>query len=308
MQSLWMLVASFVFSLMSVCVKLASDLYPTSEIVMCRGLIGAIFLYFVARFHGGRLRTRLPLAHLWRGIVGVAALWLWFYSMSVLPLAMSVTLNYTAPIWIAAILFASAWWRGTKRFEWNFAAAIMASFIGVTLLLRPSVRADEWIGGVVALGSGVLSALAYLQVKHLGEQGEPEYRVVFYFSLTSFIAGLAGSMMTSSPHGHHLPLLHAHTLRGALLLLTIGICATVAQVAMTRAYRLGNTLITANLQYTGIVFSSLWGLLIWGDMLSAMSWTGIAIILISGIAATYYNVRNAKAPIEEIADPIANEV
>ena len=62
-------------------------------------------------------------------------------------------------------------------------------------------------------------------------------------------------------------------------------------VAMTRAYRLGNTLVTANLQYTGIVFSSGWGLLIWHDVLDFTSSLGITIIILSSSIATYYNTR-----------------
>jgi S-adenosylmethionine uptake transporter len=305
MQALWMLVASFLFSLMGVCVKLASDIYSTSEIVMYRGLIGVIFIFFAAKLHRTSLRTALPLAHLWRGVVGVAALWMWFYAISLMPLATAVTLNYTAPIWMAGILFAISLYHGSKRFEWNLALAILTSFIGVMMLLQPSVHADQWIPGLIALGSGFLSALAYLQVKHLGKLGEPEYRVVFYFSLTGLVAGAAGAMFEPDTH-----LLNVadHGAKGIALLVAIGITATTAQIAMTRAYRFGNTLTTANLQYTGIVFSSMWGLLIWNDLLGALSWIGIAVILCSGLVATYYNARQAKAPAEPVADPIANEV
>jgi S-adenosylmethionine uptake transporter len=62
---------------------------------------------------------------------------------------------------------------------------------------------------------------------------------------------------------------------------------------MTRAYRLGAMLVTANLQYTGIVFSSIWGILIWGDHMEVSGWLGIVIILVSGVAATFYNVRSS---------------
>lgn len=88
----------------------------------------------------------------------------------------------------------------------------------------------------------------------------------------------------------------------------------VAQVAMTRAYRLGNTLVTANLQYTGILFSSAWEVLIWGDVLNWSAWLGIAVILASGFAATYYNVRNlnsvqGKLPVSDTeTDPIVAEI
>ena len=107
MQSLWMLVASFVFAAMGVCVKLAADYFSTSEIVMTRGIIGMLFIYSLIRLRGGTLKTALAWHHLWRGVVGVTALWLWFYSIALLPLATAVTLNYMSPIWIAAILFAA---------------------------------------------------------------------------------------------------------------------------------------------------------------------------------------------------------
>ena len=88
-------------------------------------------------------------------------------------------------------------------------------------------------------------------------------------------------------------MLHSLSTRDFLLLLAIGVTATIAQIAMTRAYRLGAMLVTANLQYTGIIFSSMWGILIWGDHLDWVGWLGIAIILISGIAATFYNARSS---------------
>ena len=314
MQSLWMLFASFVFAIMGVCVKLASLQYSTTEIVMYRGLTGVLFLAVYIRLQHGSLRTAYGLHHLWRGAIGVTALWLWFSSISLLPLATAMTLNYMAPIWMAAILFVGGWWRKEKRFEWGLVAAIGMSFLGVTMMLRPAIHADQWLGATVGLVSGTLSALAYLQVRQLGQLGEPEYRVVFYFSCTGTVAGLLGTLFGSSfvvdPHFGW----HAHDARGVALLATIGVTATIAQMAMTRAYRLGKTLVTANLQYTGIVFSSIWGILIWGDLLSWLGWAGIFIILLSGLTATYYNTRSARpgAPLTPLTatatHPIASEL
>ena len=190
MQSLWMLFASFVFAIMGVCVKLASATSSTSEIVMCRGLVGMLLIASFARMQRVSLRTTLPWHHAWRGLVGVTALWLWFFAIGQLPLATAMTLNYMAPIWIAAIVFTLGWWHKQRRFEWGLAAAIITSFAGVALLLKPTIHADQWLGGLLALISGFLSALAYIQVKKLGQLGEPEYRVVFYFSVSGVIAGL----------------------------------------------------------------------------------------------------------------------
>lgn len=306
MQSLWMLFASFVFAAMGVCVKLASNLYSTSEIVMYRGAVGVLFMTGFIKFHRGSFRTSLPMQHLWRGIVGVIALSLWFYSIGELPLTTAMTLNYMAPIWIAAILFCARWFGGKDHFHWGIALAIVFSFVGVVLLLRPSFQSNQWFAALLGLLSGVLSAIAYLQVRHLGQLGEPEYRVVFYFSLTGLVAGMLGTLFHA---GASVPRLHAHSATGIALLLAIGVTATAAQMAMTRAYRLGKTLVTANLQYTGIVFSSAWGILIWGELLNWSGWLGIGIILASGIAATFYHARSVKSSGEAItSDPIAAEV
>jgi S-adenosylmethionine uptake transporter len=295
MQSLWMLVASFVFAIMGVCVKLASATSSTSEIVMSRGAVGVLVLYALARVRGLPLKTAYPWHHAWRGFVGVTALWLWFFAIGRLPLATAMTLNYMAPIWIAAIVFTLGWWHGTRRFEWGLAAAIVTSFAGVALLLKPTIHAEQWLGGVTALISGFLSALAYIQVKKLGQLGEPEYRVVFYFSASGVVAGLLSGLVDSWLQTGELHIMHDLSARDLLLLTTIGVTATIAQIAMTRAYRYGAMLVTANLQYTGIVFSSIWGMLIWNDRLDLWGWSGIAIILASGVAATFYNARSSSS-------------
>jgi len=308
MQSLWMLFASFIFAIMGVCVKLASDLYSTSEIVMYRGLVGVAVMFTLIKLHGGSFKTALPWHHAWRGMIGVIALWLWFYAIARLPLPTAVTLNYMSPIWIAAILFIVGGRQGKNRFDWPLACAILMRFIGVTMLLRPAIYADHWAVGMVGLLSGILSALAYLQVRHLGQLGEPEDRVVFYFSVTNLLAGLLGSVFNRALFGASATAWHAHTPKGIALLLGLGISAAIAQIAMTRAYRLGKTLVTANLQYTGIVFSSFWGILLWDDVLGWLGWAGIGVIFVSGMAATFYNSRNVKSTTEATTDPIATEI
>lgn len=304
MQSLWMLVASFLFSIMGVCVKLSAEYYSTAEIVLCRGLVGIIVILSLIAVKGGTLKTPFPRDHLIRGALGVISLWLWFYSFSLLPVATATTLNYMSSIWIAVMLFSAAWWQGKNRFEWGLAGTVVLSFIGVALLMHPSISNDEILGGLIALLSGFLSALVYLQVRKLGLLGEPEYRVVFYFSFTGFIAGVLGCIATG-----RIPFWHSHSFYGVVLIVAIGITATLAQMAMTRAYRLGNTLVTANLQYTGIVFASLWGLVIWGDAMGLRSWTGILIILLSGMVSTFYNQRSQSAARNRSAgNPIASDV
>ena len=143
-------------------------------------------------------------------------------------------------------------------------------------------------------------------MRKLSLLGEPEYRVVFYFSAVNLMAGLAGSATTAVDPS--VDTWHALDPRGAALMLTMGVSATLAQMAMTRAYGTGKTLVVANLQYTGIIFSSVWGMLLWGDRFDWHVWLGMAVILASGIDATFYNTtRTARGAVVKETDPIASE-
>lgn len=305
MASLWMLYASFAFAAMGAGVKLASEFYSTSELLMYRGLIGTLILLFMVRRQGGTFKTDFGKAHLWRSLVGVTSLWLWFFAIGRLPLATAMTLNYMAPIWIAAGMFAMGWWTRTKHAEWPLVVAIASSFFGVTMVLQPAVESNQWLGGLAGVCSSMISAMAYMQVRKLGQLGEPEYRVVFYFSLTTTLVGLVATLAGDGPQG---ALFHAHTAYGFLLLLGIGGAALIAQMCMTRAYRVGKVLVVANLQYTGIVFSTLWGLILWGDAFDWHVWLGIGVILLSGLAATFYNTRKtARGAVVKDQDPVVSE-
>ncbi|MBP0621808.1 MULTISPECIES: DMT family transporter [unclassified Cupriavidus] len=296
MQSLWMLFAAFSFSLMGVGVKLASDLYTTGEIVFYRGLISVVIMWVLLSSRGVPVRTPYMLSHIKRSVFGVTALMLWFTSITLLPLATAMTLNYMSPVWIALILGASAALAGTAgNADRRLVLAILLSFAGVICLLQPSVGKDQLTGGLVGLISGVFTALAYVEVRQLGQLGEPEGRIVFYFSLVGMIAGLAWMLISGvSPH----------TWYGVGLLLAIGILATLGQTAMTRAYKRGNTLLTANLQYAGIVFSSVWGMLIWSDQLNWLSWLGMGLIIASGIATTLMRARQGTDAKPTPATPV----
>ena len=280
MPAFWMLFASFAFALMGTCVKLASEQYSIADIVCARGLVGVALLFLMARFSGRSLATNEPLSHLWRGLLGVLSLWLWFVAITRLPLATAVTLNYMSPIWTALALVGAAFRKGERRVAWPLVAAILVSFGGVVLVLRPAFGSGQWLGGLMALASGMLAAVAYLMVRRLSRKGEPEYRVVFYFSLLNVAAGLLGMLVLPSS-----PPAHPAGWSGPALLLGVGLTGTAGQLAMTRAYRLGRTLVVANLQYSGIVFSSLLGGWIWGDAFHWTVWAGIAVILASCIAA-----------------------
>jgi len=279
-----MLGASLLFATMGLCVKLASALYPPGEIVFYRGLVGMVFAGLVARSSGAGLRTRVPMAHFWRSACGVAALGLWFQAIAGLPLATAVTLNYMSSVWMALFMIGGALWLGTARVDGRLVAAVLVGFGGVALVLRPTITPQQLGHGLAGLLSGMLAALAYLQVRALGRRGEPEARIVFYFALGGVLAGAASMLWTG---------FSTHSWRGAGLLLAVGLLATVAQLMVTRAFAIGSALSNAGLQYSGILFAALYGVLLFGESLSWTAWLGMLLIVGAGLAATLLAVEPA---------------
>jgi drug/metabolite transporter (DMT)-like permease len=278
MNALWMLVASVLFSVMGACVKLAGRHYGVTEILFYRSLIGAACLFAFVHMRGMSLATPLARLHLGRGVVGTAAVFLWFYATTVLPLGTALTLNYTSPLFLALLVVAIAR-RAGARIDWPLMATVGIGFVGVLLVLQPNFAPGQALGAAAGLFSGVLSAIAYWQVKELGE---PEWRVVFYFSLTGTLLGGLGTL----PAGFT-----RHTPAGLLLLAFIGVSTLLAQLAMTRAYGQGRTETAASLQFSAVVFASGLGVVLFDDRIPLIGWAGIAVIVASGIASTALTAR-----------------
>lgn len=278
--ALWMVVAGLLFSLMGVFVKLGAQQFSTAELVFYRSLFGLAAIYAIVRLRGGSVRSRNWRLHLWRGLSGFTALMLFFHALSHLPLGMAMTLNYTSPLFLVLMTVLVL----GERPHWRLIAAILVGFLGVALLLRPSFEAGQLETGLLGLASGFFAGIAYLNVKELGRVGEPEWRVVFYFTLISSLGG--GAWMTLHPF-------HAVTWNNIGLLAALGGTATLAQLAMTRAYAVGHTLTVASLAYSAVVFSALLGIAVWGEVPSATGWLGMGIVILAGVIGVRFTPRAA---------------
>ena len=284
-----MVLATLLFACMNVCVKLASQSASTGEVVFFRGGIGALLTGLMAWRAGMSLRTNQPMLHFKRGASGVTALAMSFFALSALPLATAVTLNYMSSVWMAVFLLLNLLWQRTRHkaastIPLPMLLAVAAGFIGVTLVLRPTFERDLWLPGLVGLCSGMLSAVAYFQVASLGRTGEPEVRVVFYFSLFGAASGLLiGAFEILRRHEPWTQ----PTMSTLMALMGAGIFATLAQVCLTRAYARGNALAMACLQYLGIVHAFLFGVLLFDDPIHASSLIGMPMIILAGMAATW---------------------
>jgi drug/metabolite transporter (DMT)-like permease len=293
MSAPWLIVvASFLFASMAVCVKLASDQYAPGEIVFYRGVTGALLMGALARWQGNSVATKLPAMHFWRSLTGVVSLFLWFYAIGKLPVATAMTLNYMSSVWMALFLLGGAVMLGGARVDGRLIGTVLLGFAGVALVLRPTLEQQQLWHGLAGLLSGIIAATAYLQVTALARAGEPEFRIVFYFAFGGVLAGALTMLWTG---------MHAHTPRGMALLLAVGLLATTAQLLMTRAYATGRPLVNASLQYLGIAWSFGYGVLLFDDRVTAMAVAGMLLIVAAGLAATL--LRSQVAPFDTTKAP-----
>ena len=275
MQSLWMLLACAAFAILGACVKVASDFDASlSQVVIFRGVPSIILLFGWARLGHRTIAPSSWKLHFWRNVSGIASMWLGFYALAHLPLSIAVSLNYTAPLFIAGWMLV---WGGSQRDPVRIIAVVFG-FLGVIGVLRPSIENNNLLAASLGLLAGALAAVAMMQIRELGRVGEPEWRTVLIFSGCVWLSGIVGVMIQGW---------RDIGLTAWIALTGVGIAGLVGQLAMTRAFGLGSTLLTAALQYATIIFAAILGILFWGDRPDLLAWGGMVLIIGSGLLSVW---------------------
>lgn len=287
-----MVMGSFWFSVMSLLVKLAGRDLPTMEVVLVRGLLTLALSAAIVRRAGfapfGNRTTR-PLL-LARGVIGSIALSCFYASIVHLPLAEASVIQYTNPIFTAVLAAAVL----RERIGWREVAGVLAGLAGVILIARPAAlfggatRLDpRWLA--VALAGAFCSATAYVIIRAIGAREHPQVVVLWLPMLTvPMTAPFAlADWRWPSP-------------REALLLLAIGLTTQLGQLELTRGLQREKAGRATAIGYVQIVFSAVWGALVFGERPGLWTWAGAAVILGSAltIAASRRVAASRRASIE----------
>jgi drug/metabolite transporter (DMT)-like permease len=274
-----MVLASFFFATMAVGIKYASQSFETFELVFYRGVVSIVFMAAVMRARKTSWQTPVPAMHLTRSAVGVISLGSWFYAIAHLPLATAMTLNYTSPIFLGFFLpFISH-----QKIKKSIFICTIVGFTGALLILDPHGEWQSWFAGLVGLVSGIGAALAYIHVIQLSKLNEPDWRTVFYFTLVSSIG--SGLWISFTDY-------QKLAWNDIWILIPLGLSATIAQIAMTRAYRLGNSIVIGTLSYLAIVFSGIISLLYFNETMRIEDVLGALMIIISGAIASNISLKS----------------
>lgn len=267
-----MLVAGVFFSLMNIGVKYLDNI-PAIQIVFFRSLVTLIISFVMIR----KLQLSVwgnnkPILFL-RGLFGVVALSMYFYSLQVLPLASSVTLMQLSPIFTAvfAIFILK---EKVKLPQWLFFAI---AFAGVAII-KGFDKNISLFDFSIAIASAAFSALAYNMVRKLKDTDHPLV-VVFYFPLVALpLAGIASIFVWVRP-----------TFVELLILLGIGVCTQIAQVNLTKAMQMEELAKVSIVQYLTIIYAIGIGFVFFKEVYTLYTLLGIALVILGVLANLWYS-------------------
>jgi drug/metabolite transporter (DMT)-like permease len=278
--------SELMFATMGATVKAAAlSGMPNEVVVFLRNLVGML-LILPLLLQGGtaNLRTGVPHLHLLRAVMGVSAMYCFFYALAHLALADGMLLKMTAPIFMPLI----AWLWLSERATPLAIIAVPVGFVGVALVLRPGGDFN-WVA-LVGLAGGALAAVAKVTVRRLSRT-EPTTRIVFYFAV---LAALISAV----------PLLwawRAPTPEQWAMVMAIGLLGTLGQILLTKGYASAPPARVGPFTYFSVVFGAAYGYLFWDEQLDVYFVAGALLIAFAGMLAL--RRRRAELAIDETLEP-----
>lgn len=262
----YMLAAAFCYSIMGVCVKSAgSGNLPSQQIVFIRSLIVFIMTFTIVLKYKipilGRNKSLLIVRALF-GFIGLSA---FFYTLTALPLGDAVILLYINPLLTAFIAPFILKEYNSKK-QWGL---YLIGFAGLFFIIKPSFSLNPY-AAMIGLGGAFFTSLAYITVRKLGKT-DHEFTIILYFTAFASFASLPGlsyRFVMPTP-------LEWLALAGA------GILTQAAQFFMTRGLHREKAAKATNISYMNVLFSVIWGILIWGDLPDILTIIGTLFIAVS---------------------------
>lgn len=288
-----------VFSFQDLILKLLSGDYPLYEAMVVRSLAAIPCLLLIVHHDGGFGSLLTP--GLWRmlarGCMNFFAYTCYYLGLAGLPIATTVALYFTAPLFIACLSIVFLGERVTGL-RW---VALLGGFAGTLLMLRPGVSGFDPAMLLPVVASFFYGA-AMVATRHLGE-AETASAMAFHSNLTFLIGALIlAAIFGSGAHADESHKALAFLLRGWVmptprdlgLMATCGAIAAVGLTLLTQAYRIGQANAVAPFEYSALVWGLVLGWLVWGDWPNLTTWTGIAVLVGAGLLLLYSEGRQPR--------------
>lgn len=277
-----------VFSIQDLILKLLSGAYPLHQAMVLRSLTALPLLLLLVHRDGGlttlfTLKTRTMIL---RGGVMFLAYTSYYLALAALPMATTVTLYFSAPLFITilsvVILKETV---GPRRW-----LALFAGFSGVLIMVRPGGDLFDW-AALLPVIAGLAYAISMISARRLGSS-ETAPALAFWGNAVFLVAAIAMSAVLGSgawesdAHPSLAFLLRGWVLPTAfdlMLMMACGVIAAIGLTLLTQAYRVAESSVVTPFEYTGLVWSVIYGWIFWRDWPVLTDWIGIAIITGAGL-------------------------
>jgi drug/metabolite transporter (DMT)-like permease len=270
--ALWVMMAALLLTIMGAMVKELSKDIHSFQIVFFRCLIGGIALFpFILRAGISSLKTQRPDLHTARVIIGITAMFCVFYAFSHLPLAEAVAIVFSRPLFAMALAIPLL----GEIIGWRRAAAALIGFAGVLIMIRPGTAAFH-PASLVALAGAVMAGSIAIIVKKMAPTEKPDTIVMWFAIGGTLIAAIPASLFWVWP---------TPTQWGWLV--AIGITGIFGQSALMRGFSTGETSFVTPFDYTRLIFATIFGIVLFGELPDFWKVVGALIIVGSG----YYIAR-----------------
>ena len=284
----FLLAAIGIFSIQDVIVKELSGVYPVLEFVFFRSAFSllpvALLVWLETRGKG--FKTKRPILHTVRGAIMMTAYTFYYLAVASMPLAAAVAMFFAGPLFVTAI---SALFMGEKVGPRRWTAVVLG-FVGVLIIAKPGVGVFE-LGAVFAVISAFCYSVSTVITRRLGRTESGASMVMSQSIVYLVIAGIAGLTMQDIAVDRDAHAGVQFLLRGwivpdwedAGLMAICGLIATVGFYGIAQAYRIGESSAVAPFEYSGIIWGTFWGFVIWTEIPEPTTIAGIIVIVASGL-------------------------
>lgn len=272
--ALWMLGAVSSFTMMALAGRALGTMHDTFEIMLYRSVFGLVMVVALAAWAGtlGDVRTKRLGLHGARNLVHFIGQNLWFYAVTVIPLAQVFALEFTTPIWVVVL---SPLLLGERLTPLRAIAAVLG-FIGILIVARPATVAVN-AGTLSAASCAIFFALTFIFTKQL-TRDQSMTSIMFYLTAMQLGFGLIAAGYDGSiavPTAQSLP-----------LLALVGLCGLLAHFCITSALQIAPATIVAPIDFVRLPLVAVCAMLVFDEPLEVWVFVGAVVIF----AGNYLNI------------------
>ena len=277
----WALLATALFAIAAAMAKVAVKDYHVLQILFFRQIV--VFLSSlpsIAKSFPNSLKTQHPLGHTFRLLGAFIALSCSIWAVSVLPLTTAITIGF-AQVFLIALL---ALYFLDESLGLHRIGAVCVGFLGVVVVMRPGVDGLLDIHVLIPIAAALGAAVAVISVRKLSQTESTATLLIYQAVFVGAMAGIPLFWLWVTPD-----------ISGLLFLLAMGVVATGGQWVGVKALRLGEASVIGNIQYVQLIYATILGFFIFGEIPDRYTIIGAVIIISSSVYLLHREALSKKA-------------